>query len=258
MSVSETGVYPDGMPHPSGAERRRIFLELVVLAALTSLYLASNVKRPLIQDVGMALVGMGLVGLVARKTSEQLWGPPSSPDFERMRRCAISMTLLTLPPLVLFLLYGAWVAGSREWCAQPPTAEWTTVLWAVVKAIAWRLFRWEFFVTLLFYVPWALVQQALFQFYLLARWRALLPYASPLFLSIINGMLYGGVHLPEWPVAVVTMIGGVVWSYSYFRDRYVLPLAISHAVLGATFYYWVYDEDLFRNLMNSLTKALGS
>jgi hypothetical protein len=245
------------MPHPSGLERRRILLELIVLAALTALYLALNVERPLVQDVGMALVGMGLVGLLARKTSEQLWGPPSSPDFERMRRCAISMTLLTLPPLVLFLFYGAWSAGSTAWCAQPPAAEWTTCLWATVKAIAGRLFPWQFFVTLLLYVPWALVQQTLFQFYLLARWRALLPYASPLFLSIINGMLYGGVHLKDWPVAVVTMIGGVVWSYSYFRDRYVLPLAISHAVLGATFYYWVCKVDLFNNLLESLTKALG-
>ena len=255
--MDDTGVYPDGMPHPSGAERRRILLELLVLALLTSLYLAFNVKRPLVQDIGMALVGMGLVGLAARKTSEQLWGPPSSPDFERMRRCAISMTLLTLPPLILFLIYGACHAGIGAWQGEPESAEWTARLWAAVKAIGWRLFRWEFFATLLLYIPWALVQQALFQFFLLVRWRALLPYASPLFLSIINGMLYGGVHLPEWPVAVVTMIGGVVWSYSYFRDRYVLPLAISHAVLGATFYYWVYNEDLFGNLLDSLTKALG-
>jgi hypothetical protein len=255
--LQDTGVYPDGMPHPSSAVRWRILLELVVLAAFTALYLALNVKRPLVQDVGMALVGMGLVGLLARKKSEQLWGPPSSPDFERMRRCAISMTLLTLPPLVLFLLYGAWASGYKAWCEQPESAAWTADLWAIVKAISWRLFRWQFLVTLLFYVPWALVQQTLFQFYLLARWRALLPYASPLFLSIINGLLYGGVHLPEWPVAIVTMIGGMVWSYSYFRDRYVLPIAISHALLGATFYYWVYNVDLFGNLTDSLTKVVG-
>lgn len=255
--MQDTGVYPDGMPHPSGAVRWRILLGLLVLAALTSLYLALNIKRPLVQDIGMALVGMGLVGLLARKRSEQLWGPPSSPDFERMRRCAISMTLLTIPPLVIFLLYGAWVSGSEEWSRQPAGAGFWTCLWAIVKEIAWRLFRWEFFVTLLLYVPWALVQQTLFQYFLLARWRALLPYASPLFLSIINGLLYGGVHLPEWPVAIVTMIGGVVWSYSYFRDRYVLPIAISHALLGATFYYWVCGENLFGNLLESLTKVLG-
>lgn len=255
--MQDTGVYPDGMPHPSSAVRWRILLELVVLAAFTALYLALNVKRPLVQDIGMALVGMGLVGLLARKKSEQLWGPPSSPDFERMRRCAISMTLLTLPPLVLFLLYGAWVSGYRAWCEQPESAAWTADLWAILKAISWRLFRWQFLVTLLFYIPWALVQQTLFQFYLLARWRALLPYASPLFLSIINGLLYGGVHLPEWPVAIVTMIGGMVWSYSYFRDRYVLPIAISHALLGATFYYWVYNVDLFANMTDSLTKVVG-
>jgi hypothetical protein len=255
--LQDTGVYPDGMPHPTGAQRRRILLDLMVLAGLTALYLRLFLDRPLVQDIGMALVGMGLVGLLARKKSEQLWGPPSSPDFERTRRCAISMTLLTLPPLVGFFLYGAWSSGYEAWRTQPESAEWAADLWAIVNAVALRLFRWQFFVTLLFFIPWALVQQALFQFYLLARWRALLPYASPLFLSFINGLLYGGVHLPEWPVAVVTMIGGMVWSYSYFRDRYVLPLAVSHAVLGATFYYWVCNVDLFGNLTDSLSQVLG-
>jgi len=231
------GLYPDGMPHPSRQERRRILLELAVLVLLTGLYLGFMPKRPLGLDVGMALVGMGLVGLLAKETSQRLWGSPASPEFERVRRCTLAMFLVTVPTVLIFLLYGIWDSYHARH------------LWGDV---ARRLFNRRFFATLLLYVPWALVQQQLFQFYLLGRLRALLPYASPLFLSIVNGVLYGLMHLPEWPVTLVTMTGGVVWSYSYYRDRYVLPLALSHALVGSTFYYWAYEVDIFQNLLKGL------
>jgi membrane protease YdiL (CAAX protease family) len=244
-SLDGRGVYPDGMPHPTAKERRRIALELAVLALLTGLFLGFQPIRPMALEVGMALVGMGLVGLLARQTSEQLWGVSTSPDFERMRRCATAMILLTLPPVIGFGVYGAVDAAV--------SAPEGSGFGGVLEAIATRLFRWHFFVTLLFYVPWALVQQMLFQFYLLARLRALLPYASPLFLACLNGFLYGAMHLPQWPVAIVTMVGGVVWSYSYHRDRYVWPIAVSHAVLASTFYYWACNSDLLGRFLDSLT-----
>jgi hypothetical protein len=50
-------------------------------------------------------------------------------------------------------------------------------------------------------------------------------------------------------VTVVTIIGGMFWSYSYHRDRYVLPIAVSHAVLGTTFYYWVLGKDLMEEMV---------
>lgn len=248
--VSERGVYPDGMPHPTAQERRRIALELGVLALLAGMFLGFLPIRSIALEVGMALVGMGLVGLLARRTSEGLWGVPASPDFERFRRCTIAMVLLTLPPILVFAIYGAWDAYASS-------GEQATFV-EILGAMGTRLFRWHFFVTLLLYVPWALVQQFLFQFYLLARWRALLPYASPWFLALVNGFFYGAMHLPQWPVAIVTMIGGFVWSYSYLRDRYVWPLAVSHAVLASTFYYWACNSDLLGNLANSLVlRPLG-
>jgi hypothetical protein len=58
------------------------------------------------------------------------------------------------------------------------------------------------------------------------------------------------VHLPDIPVTVVTIIGGILWSYSYHRDRYVLPIAISHALLGSTFYYWIFGRDLLHEFFS--------
>jgi membrane protease YdiL (CAAX protease family) len=53
-------------------------------------------------------------------------------------------------------------------------------------------------------------------------------------------------------VVVVTIIGGMFWSYSYHRDRYVIPIAISHALLATTFYYWLYGRDLFAEHLPAL------
>lgn len=228
------GFYPNGMPHPTGAVRRRLALELLLLCGLTGAYLLLVPHRAIGVDIGMALVGLGLIGLYARKANEEIWGPPAQPAFERIPRCTFLMLVTTIPAVAVFLLYGAWDAYRES---------------GTLYAVAWRLFRLNFWVTLLLYVPWALLQQNLFQFYLLGRLRALLPFASPFTLALINGILYGAVHLPNWPVAMVTMIGGVVWSYSYHRDRYVLPIALSHAVLGSTFFYWVWDSDLLARII---------
>jgi membrane protease YdiL (CAAX protease family) len=217
------GVYPNGLPHPPLSMRVRFAAELVIVATLATLLLVflPHHMRTTAVYLPLALIGLGLIGFTARETKERIWGPPDSPDFDRVRRCAISMTVLTLPPVFVFF---------------------------VVGLVMGRILNVNFLITLCLYLPWALVQQTIFQFYLLGRLRAVLPFASPLFLAILNGVLYGLVHLPNVWVTLVTIIGGIFWSYSYYRDRYVLPIAISHAVLGATFYYWVLGHDLWQNM----------
>lgn len=222
-------LYPNGMPHLSRKVRRRMVYELLTLALLTGLYLLFFPKRPLGVDVGMALVALGLVGLTRTDTRDRVWGPPPSAKFVRIRRCTINMILATVPPVVFFCFYG----GVHAYIHHRELAE-----------VGYRLFKLNFFIAMLLYVPWALLQQTLFQFYLLGRLRGIFPFASPLLLSVINGILYGAIHLPNPRVAAVTIIGGVIWSYSYHRDRFTLPIALSHAILASTFYYWVLDYDL--------------
>jgi len=220
--------------------RRRIALELLVLSALTSLYLILVSPRPLAVDLGMALVGLGLVGFTADYTRTRIWGTPPDAEFNRRRRCAVNMFFSTGLAVSGVVLYGIFSAYAQH-------GNW--------DGVAARFLNWHAPIALVLYVPWALLQQTLFQFYLLGRLRALLPFASPLILSVMNGIAYGSVHLavspgrsgPDLELAVLTMIGGAVWSYSYHRDRYVLPIAISHAVLGTTFYYWARGSDVLLN-----------
>jgi membrane protease YdiL (CAAX protease family) len=71
----------------------------------------------------------------------------------------------------------------------------------------------------------------------------LLP-ASSLAAPAVNGALFGAVHLPDLEITALTTVGGAVWSWYYLRDRRLLPIAISHAVLGTTYYFWIRGEDL--------------
>jgi len=234
------GVYPNGMPHPPHSLRVRMAIELLIILALTGLFLYFTTERKIrstVLYVGMALIGFSLVGLNRRETAERIWGPPDYPVFDRLRRSAVNVSIFTIPTIFLFLVIGILARyHGAPWLHEP------------VPMISLN-----FFIALAFYLPWALLQQTLFQFYLLGRFRALLPFASPLFISTVNGILYGLVHLgPSWSevgVTFVTILGGIFWSYSYHRDRYVLPIAVSHACLASTFYYWVYGRDLVAELV---------
>lgn len=239
QSVAE-GVYPNGLPHPTPALRVRMAIELVVILALTGIFLYITTvlhMRSTPLYIGMALIGFALIGLNRQETLDRVWGPPDYPEFDRLRRCAVNVSAFTIPPIILFLIIGA--LGRYQG-------------WAWFKDST-PMFGANFFIAMIVYLPWAMLQQTLFQFYLLGRFRALMPFASPIFLSTLNGILYGLVHLgPSWSevgVTVVTILGGIFWSYSYYRDRYVIPIAASHAVLGSTFYYWIYGRDLVQEMV---------
>ena len=97
---------------------------------------------------------------------------------------------------------------------------------------------------ILLYLPWALLQQTLFQFYLLGRMCTLCPSLHPLAQSLLNGLIFGAVHITDIGVVLLAVLGGTLWSFLYLRYRRLWPLAVSHAVIGTTFYYWVYGYDL--------------
>src|SRR5438105_3297538 len=94
--------------------RLRIAVELGVVGALTIAYLC--LAPPFFRNnngvnIGLALVALGLVWLTAKETRERIWGPPDAPAFDRVRRCAISMTLLTVPAVLAFLAWGLYAGG---------------------------------------------------------------------------------------------------------------------------------------------------
>lgn len=200
--------------------RRRVGVELATLAVLTTIYLVLVPERPVWVDAGLALVGVALVAATARRTREQVWGAPATDGRERLRHSSRHLLIATLTIALLFAIVGRWT-GHADPMLRP------TLLAALVP-----------------FTLWASLQQLLFQFYLLGRLRALLPSAPPLALAAVNGLLFGAVHLPDVEVTVLTIVGGAVWSWYYLRDRRLAPIAVSHAVLGTTYYYWIRGEDL--------------
>jgi membrane protease YdiL (CAAX protease family) len=127
-------------------------------------------------------------------------------------------------------------------------AAWGTLVWTRAghrRADAWmRLWQPGLAAALALFVPWALLQQTLFQFYLQGRLRVLLGSAPPLVSAVLTGILYGAVHWPDVEVTVLTVGGGIAWSWAYQRDRCLGPVALSHAVLGTTYFTWVRGRDL--------------
>jgi hypothetical protein len=208
--------------------KRRFLAELLILCTLTIIFLVVFPKRPIYLDGLLALFALLLVLWNARFTRHSVWVQFPLKD-DRQTRAKRSYTLaggVTLLAILTFAVIGL-TLGYRE------------LGWKG----AWdRVLNWHLPVIFLLYLPWALLQQFLFQFYLLGRLLTLLPGPVAVFAT---GMAYCFVHLPEMGVALVTAPAGIFWTFLYRRDRVLLPLALSHAFLGSTFYYWVYGRDLF-------------
>ncbi|HEX2055413.1 MAG TPA: CPBP family intramembrane glutamic endopeptidase [Nitrospiraceae bacterium] len=222
-------------------ERRRAAIELSVLGSLSGGFLALFPRRPIVVDLGLALFALSLVLLSAGHTRARFWGQCSVQGRRTGRDSLLVTMALTLLVILCFGLTGG-VIGYQG------------ADWPGVKA---RLLHPYIPTAILLYVPWAFLQQTLFQFYLLGRVRALWPFLPPVAHSALNGMIFGLVHTADIWIALPAALGGTLWSYLYLRDRRLWPLALSHALIGTTFYYWVYGYDLagrwsgfFRSLMS--------
>ncbi len=197
-------------------------LELTALGLLTLLFVATFSVRPPYVDFALAGAAVTLIAASARR-SRQLWAlapVPAAPGPRAAWQLAGGFTVLSLVVLAGTGVIVARVAGE-PW--QP------------------RFLNWHFALAAPVYLLWALLQQYIFQFYLLGRLLRVvtLRLAIPLLASA-----FAAVHFPRWPVMLATVVAGSVWSLCYFRSRRLLPLAVSHALLGAALHYWVLGDDL--------------
>lgn len=177
--------------------------------------------------VGSALAFLCFIAWTAEDTRIRIWGQPEAANHERLRRSTLTMSVLTIPVVAAFFGWHLWMGHDVSYV--------------------------NLLLTFCLYLPWALLQQTIFQFYLLGRLRVLLPLAPPILLAVVNGTAYGLVHLPNQQVTLLTIIGGIFWSYSYLRDRQIWPIAVSHAMVGSTFYYFVIARDLYGELFAYLS-----
>jgi hypothetical protein len=208
--------------------RRRVALELATLAVLTPVYLLVVPHRPGWLDAGLGFAAVVAVAATARHTREQIWGPPVTERRDRLRHSWRHVLIATSVVALLFAIIGSWTG-------RPTSLFKPTMLGALVL-----------------FMPWAALQQVLFQFYLLGRLRTLVPACAPPTLAAMNGVLFGAVHLPDVELTVLTSVGGAVWSWYYLRDRCLAPIAVSHAVLGTTYYYWIRGDDLLLRWISAM------
>jgi hypothetical protein len=104
-----------------------------------------------------------------------------------------------------------------------------------------RFGNWHILVVAALYFPWALLQQYIFQFYWFGRWLRLVPVPLAVVITVVA---FSAVHFPRWPVMGVVLVACTAWTLIYYRWRSIVPLAVSHALLGTALHYWVFGNDL--------------
>jgi hypothetical protein len=202
-----------------GAIRHRTFLELAILAMLTTGFLYLFPQRGTAVNIGLALLAMGMIALNRGYTTEVVWGsfPPQEGLAERRRGSIRATGLFTLACVLLLALAGAHQGGVQA---------------LLTPALLW---------TLPAYIAWGLLQQYLFQFYLLGRLLLLMP---PSIAVALTGSAYSLVHVHDPVTLLACLPAGVVWTALYYRYRILVPLGFSHGILGTCFYLWVRQRDL--------------
>jgi hypothetical protein len=80
------------------------------------------------------------------------------------------------------------------------------------------------------YVVWAAVQQIIVQWFFLSRSLRLLGDATSA--VVVTAGLFAVAHLPNPILTVITLVFGVASCFFFLHYRNLVPLALSHAILG--------------------------
>lgn len=201
---------------------RSVMLELAAIGAAAAVFVATFRVRPPYLDFALAAAAVALIVLSAAR-SKRLWALARSVDPTGARGAWAAALAFTAAALVV--LGAAAVLAARA--AGDPLGE--------------RFGNWHVLAAAALYFPWALLQQYIFQFYWFGRWLTLVP--LPVAVAI-TALAFAAVHFPRLPVMAVTLVAGTVWALVYYRWRSLVPLALSHALLGTALHYWVFGNDL--------------
>ena len=201
---------------------RSVVLELGAIAAAALVFVATFQVRPPYLDFVLAAAAVALIVFSAAR-SRRFWALARSVDATGTRgawKAALAFTAVALVVLAVAAIAVARAAGTP---------------------VLVRFTNWHMLAAAALYLPWALLQQYIFQFYWFGRWLRVVPVAAAV---AITALAFAAVHFPRLSVMAVTVVAGAVWALIYYRWRSLVPLAVSHALLGTALHYWVFGNDL--------------
>jgi membrane protease YdiL (CAAX protease family) len=201
---------------------RSVALELCAIGAAALVFVATFQVRPPYLDFVLAAAAVALIVASAAR-SRRLWALARSIDARGARGAWAAALAFTGVALLVLAVVAILVARSEGTSALE------------------RFGNWHMLAAAALYFPWALLQQYIFQFYWFGRWLQLVPVAAAV---VLTAVAFSAVHFPRWPVMAVTLLAGTVWALIYYRWRSLVPLALSHALLGTALHYWVFGNDL--------------
>jgi len=208
--------------------RRVVALELVAIVTAALVFVGTFRVRPAWVDFALAGVAVALIAASAQR-SRRLWEAVLVPGETAKHRAWVASGVFTaVGLLVLVGLAATNAAGSTQPFAQRAT-------------------NWHVVIAMVLYFPWALLQQYIFQRFLLIR---LLHLVTPAVAIALTALAFSSVHFPRWPVMALVVVACAVWSSIYYRTRTLLPLAASHALLGSVLHYWVFGNDLLNGWLS--------
>jgi hypothetical protein len=201
---------------------RSVALELAGIGAAAIVFVATIRVRPAYVDFVLAAVAVALI-IASAARSRRLWALARSVDPSGPRAAWVAASAFTAIALTVLAVAAVLVARASG------------------ASLADRFGNWHMLAAAPLYFGWALLQQYIFQFYWLARWLQL----APAWVAVaVTALAFSAVHYPRWPVMAVTLVACMVWSLIYLRWRTLLPLVISHGLLGTALHYWVFGNDL--------------
>ena len=101
-----------------------------------------------------------------------------------------------------------------------------------------------FYFTIFLYPLWGLAQQFMFQSFFHSR---LLKLGLAPWSIVICTLVFTFVHWNSEKLRIFTFIGGIFFSYSFYRCPNILPLGVAHGILGAMVYYLLLGKDPLRH-----------